>query len=106
MSEQSNPAHLIFGRLTWESIPLHEPILIATFAMVVLGGLVAILIVNLVRRRFIAVGAARHRARVVKELRAAVAEAADERAVAPLRAELDTHAKLADLLRTAAGRPG
>ncbi|MEI2455267.1 cytochrome o ubiquinol oxidase subunit I [Lysobacter firmicutimachus] len=29
----------MFGRLTWESIPLHEPILIATFAMVVLGGL-------------------------------------------------------------------
>jgi cytochrome o ubiquinol oxidase subunit 1 len=29
---------LIFGRLTWEAIPLHEPILIATFAMVVLGG--------------------------------------------------------------------
>ncbi len=39
MSEQPHPAHLIFGRLTWESIPLHEPILIATFAMVVLGGL-------------------------------------------------------------------
>ncbi len=29
---------LIFGRLTWEAIPLHEPILIATFAMVALGG--------------------------------------------------------------------
>ncbi len=39
MSEQSNLAKLIFGRLTWESVPLHEPILIATFAMVVLGGL-------------------------------------------------------------------
>lgn len=39
MSEQPHPAHLIFGRLTWESIPLHEPILIATFAMVVLGGI-------------------------------------------------------------------
>lgn len=34
------PESLLFGRLTWESIPLHEPILIATFAMVVLGGLV------------------------------------------------------------------
>ncbi|MBO4122652.1 cytochrome o ubiquinol oxidase subunit I [Cupriavidus gilardii] len=30
---------LIFGRLSWEAIPLHEPILIATFAAVVLGGL-------------------------------------------------------------------
>ncbi|MEH3086724.1 MAG: cytochrome o ubiquinol oxidase subunit I [Xylophilus ampelinus] len=29
---------LIFGRLTWEAIPLHEPILIATFIMVALGG--------------------------------------------------------------------
>ncbi len=30
---------LLFGRLTWEAIPLHEPILLATFAAVVLGGL-------------------------------------------------------------------
>ncbi|MBV8469638.1 MAG: cytochrome o ubiquinol oxidase subunit I [Burkholderiaceae bacterium] len=30
--------HLIFGRLTWDAIPFHEPILLATFAMVVLGG--------------------------------------------------------------------
>lgn len=30
---------LIFGRLGWAAIPLHEPILIATFAGVVLGGL-------------------------------------------------------------------
>jgi len=30
---------LIFGRLSWESIPLHEPILIVTFAAVLLGGL-------------------------------------------------------------------
>ena len=29
----------IFGRLTWEAIPLHEPILLVTFAMVALGGL-------------------------------------------------------------------
>ena len=29
----------IFGRLTWDAIPLHEPILLATFAMVALGGL-------------------------------------------------------------------
>ena len=39
MSEPSNQASLIFGRLSWDSIPLHEPILIATFAMVVLGGI-------------------------------------------------------------------
>ena len=32
-------AHFIFGRLTWDALPLHEPILLATFAMVALGGL-------------------------------------------------------------------
>ncbi|MGY8525602.1 cytochrome o ubiquinol oxidase subunit I [Paracidovorax citrulli] len=30
---------LIFGRLSWEAIPLHEPILIATFGAVILGGI-------------------------------------------------------------------
>ncbi|MDW5445039.1 cytochrome o ubiquinol oxidase subunit I [Polaromonas sp. SM01] len=30
---------LIFGRLSWEAIPLHEPILLVTFAAVMLGGL-------------------------------------------------------------------
>ncbi|MBM7335067.1 MAG: cytochrome o ubiquinol oxidase subunit I [Alcanivorax sp.] len=29
---------LIFGRLSWESIPLHDPILIGTFIMVAIGG--------------------------------------------------------------------
>jgi cytochrome o ubiquinol oxidase subunit 1 len=33
---------LIFGRLSWEAIPYREPILIGTFAMVVLGGLVVL----------------------------------------------------------------
>ncbi|MEJ8821241.1 cytochrome o ubiquinol oxidase subunit I [Variovorax humicola] len=33
---------LIFGRLTWEAIPYHEPILIATFAVVVLGAAVVL----------------------------------------------------------------
>ncbi|TWI67286.1 cytochrome bo3 quinol oxidase subunit 1 apoprotein [Pseudoduganella lurida] len=30
---------LIFGRLSWEAIPFHEPILLATFAGVALGGI-------------------------------------------------------------------
>ena len=30
---------LLFGRLTWDAIPLHEPILLATFLMVGVGGL-------------------------------------------------------------------
>ena len=29
---------LIFGRLTWEAIPFHEPILLATFISVAIGG--------------------------------------------------------------------
>ena len=32
-------AQPLLGRLSWEAIPLHEPILIATFAGVVLGGI-------------------------------------------------------------------
>ncbi|RUX68070.1 hypothetical protein [Mesorhizobium sp. M7A.F.Ca.CA.004.08.2.1] len=36
-----NPALLkaIFGRLTLESLPLHEPIVVATFIVVALGGI-------------------------------------------------------------------
>ena len=34
--------HLIFGRLTWDAIPYHEPILLATFAMVGIGGLLVL----------------------------------------------------------------
>ena len=29
---------MIFGRLTWDSFPWHEPIVVATFCAVVLGG--------------------------------------------------------------------
>ncbi|MDE2489139.1 MAG: cytochrome o ubiquinol oxidase subunit I [Alphaproteobacteria bacterium] len=32
-------AKLIFGRLTWDAFPIHEPILVGTFAVVALGGL-------------------------------------------------------------------
>jgi cytochrome o ubiquinol oxidase subunit 1 len=39
MFENLDLTKLIFGRLSWEAIPLHEPILLATFAAVVLGGL-------------------------------------------------------------------
>ena len=38
MSERPDATSLLFGRLTWEAIPLHDPILLVTFAMVVLGG--------------------------------------------------------------------
>ena len=39
MPEHSDLTKLLFGRLTWEAIPLHDPILLATFAGVVLGGI-------------------------------------------------------------------
>ena len=32
MSDPTDFSRLVFGRLSWEAIPLHEPILIATFA--------------------------------------------------------------------------
>ena len=38
MPEQINLTKLIFGRLTWDAIPFHEPILLVTFAMVAFGG--------------------------------------------------------------------
>ncbi|MFC5523618.1 cytochrome o ubiquinol oxidase subunit I [Polaromonas jejuensis] len=42
MFDQLDLTKLIFGRLTWEAIPLHEPILLATFAAVILGGLAVV----------------------------------------------------------------
>jgi cytochrome o ubiquinol oxidase subunit 1 len=39
MFENLDLTKLILGRLSWDAIPLHEPILIGTFAAVVLGGL-------------------------------------------------------------------
>ncbi len=42
MSEHTSPAqaHWLLGRITWDSIPMaHEPIVLATFIAVVLGGL-------------------------------------------------------------------
>ena len=39
MLEHLDLTKLIFGRLSWDAIPFHEPILLATFIMVALGGL-------------------------------------------------------------------
>ena len=38
MFDNVDMTKLIFGRLTWEAIPLHEPILLATFIVVGIGG--------------------------------------------------------------------
>jgi cytochrome o ubiquinol oxidase subunit 1 len=43
MLEHLDLTKLVFGRLSWEAIPFHEPILLATFGGVVLGG-IAVLI--------------------------------------------------------------
>src|SRR5262252_9937502 len=42
MSENTGLAKFVFGRLTWEAIPLHEPILLATLLAVVLGGVAVV----------------------------------------------------------------
>ncbi len=39
MPDSFDLTKLIFGRLSWDAIPLHEPILLATFVMVGIGGL-------------------------------------------------------------------
>ncbi|MCU4118606.1 cytochrome o ubiquinol oxidase subunit I [Variovorax sp. N23] len=39
MFESLDLTKLIFGRLTWDAIPFHEPILLVTFIAVALGGL-------------------------------------------------------------------
>ncbi|MEW9617569.1 cytochrome o ubiquinol oxidase subunit I [Shinella sp. S4-D37] len=36
----------LFGRLTWEAIPYHEPILVATFAAVAVGGIALLALVT------------------------------------------------------------
>ena len=38
MVVNTDQTSFLFGKLTWESIPFHEPILIVTFAVVALGG--------------------------------------------------------------------
>jgi cytochrome o ubiquinol oxidase subunit 1 len=40
MQEHTDLTKLLLGRLSWEAIPYHEPILLVTFAMVALGGAV------------------------------------------------------------------
>src|SRR5881394_595022 len=42
MFEHPDLAKLVFGRLTWEAIPLHEPILLTTFVAVAVGGLAVV----------------------------------------------------------------
>src|SRR6516165_10262125 len=49
MSENTGLAKFVFGRLTWEAIPLHEPILLATLLAVVIGVLVVLALITYFR---------------------------------------------------------
>ncbi|WP_019447123.1 cytochrome o ubiquinol oxidase subunit I [Cupriavidus sp. BIS7] len=49
MPERSELANLIFGRLSWEAIPYHEPILLGTFAAVLVGGLALVVLLTYFR---------------------------------------------------------
>src|SRR5215471_11672181 len=42
MFDTANLAKAIFGRLSLDSLPLHEPILVGTFAVVALGGIIVL----------------------------------------------------------------
>jgi cytochrome o ubiquinol oxidase subunit 1 len=46
MTEHTDLTKLIFGRLSWEAIPYHEPILLVTFAAVLLGGAAVLALVT------------------------------------------------------------
>ena len=42
MLDHPDMTRLIFGRLTWDAIPLHEPILLWTFIAVAIGGVAVV----------------------------------------------------------------
>ncbi|MFV0276700.1 MAG: cytochrome o ubiquinol oxidase subunit I [Parahaliea sp.] len=46
MSTQTDTISPIFGRLSWESIPYHEPILVGTFAVVAVVGIALLVILT------------------------------------------------------------
>ncbi|WP_313033475.1 cbb3-type cytochrome c oxidase subunit I, partial [Massilia alkalitolerans] len=46
MQDSLDLTKLLFGRLSWDAIPFHEPILIATFAGVIVGGLALVALIT------------------------------------------------------------
>ena len=46
MQDSFDLTKLIFGRLSWDAIPFHEPILIGTFAGVLVGGLALLALIT------------------------------------------------------------
>ena len=98
----------MLGVVGWLQLPPPPTPKIGSLALptvLALGGLAATLLFNAIRRRLVSAGGRRHRTQVMRQLTEAVGEAASERGVTPLQAELDAHSKLAAALRTAAGRP-
>jgi len=49
MQDSFDLTKLIFGRLSWDAIPLHEPILLATFAGVIVGGIALFALISYFR---------------------------------------------------------
>jgi len=49
MSTDSTLTNLAFGRLTLQAFPVHEPILVATFVVVALGGLIVLGLISYFR---------------------------------------------------------
>ena len=49
MQDSFDLTKLIFGRLGWDAIPFHEPILLATFAGVIVGGLALVGLISYFR---------------------------------------------------------
>ena len=83
------PTPMVSERLSWPTALL-------------LGGALLRVLVGVVRRRLVARGAARHRHRVERRLRAAVETVALDVVVEPVRAELAAQARLAEALARAA----
>ncbi|QOY92627.1 cytochrome o ubiquinol oxidase subunit I [Massilia sp. UMI-21] len=50
MQDSLDLTKLIFGRLSWDAIPFHEPILLATFAGVIVGGLALMALITYFRQ--------------------------------------------------------
>eukprot|EP01114_Cavostelium_apophysatum_P023755 TRINITY_DN9053_c0_g2_i1.p1 TRINITY_DN9053_c0_g2~~TRINITY_DN9053_c0_g2_i1.p1 ORF type:complete len:668 (+),score=156.09 TRINITY_DN9053_c0_g2_i1:1500-3503(+) len=50
MQDSFDLTKLIFGRLSWDAIPFHEPILLATFAGVIVGGLGLVALITYFRQ--------------------------------------------------------
>jgi len=46
MFGETSLTQFIFGRLSFEAIPYHEPILVATFAVVALGGIAVLALIT------------------------------------------------------------